>query len=193
KLKRLAPSFARLWRKFSRSIYSLLNAAKVNNFSPDSYLIPEMCRVYYPIYDICFWSRFYISTIIDEGVINNSKGFTMPAKRWLLIATVLALQILVIHGWAQGDELSQQVELSDNFVLFIPDAWEAEYEEELGGFFIRGDTAGVLVFEPSQAAEVFDFKENDPLIDILIETYRQFAGSRVRRTDVEEITLGAFS
>lgn len=117
----------------------------------------------------------------------------MPAKRWLLIATVLALQILVIHGWAQGDELSQQVELSDNFVLFIPDAWEAEYEEELGGFFIRGDTAGVLVFEPSQAAEVFDFKENDPLIDILIETYRQFAGSRVRRTDVEEITLGAFS
>ena len=43
----------------------------------------------------------------------------MPAKRWLVIATVLALQILVIHGWAQGDELSQQVELSDNFVLWL--------------------------------------------------------------------------
>ena len=116
----------------------------------------------------------------------------MPAKRWSWIASLFAMLLLAIHGWAQADELTQQVVLSDGFVIFVPDDWEVEDDEELGGFALTGDTAGLFVFEPTQATETFDIKEDDPLINILIETYRQFAGDRVRLTDVEEITLGAF-
>lgn len=116
----------------------------------------------------------------------------MPIKRWLLFLFLLALVSLAGHVWAQADELTQQVDLSDAYVIFIPDDWEVEEDEELGGFALTGSAAGLFAFEPTQVAALFDIKEDDPLVDILIETYRQFAGSRVRRTDIEEMTLGAY-
>jgi hypothetical protein len=116
----------------------------------------------------------------------------MPAKRWSWIVSILALLSFAWHGWAQADELTQQVALSDGFVVFVPDDWSVEDDEELGGFALTGESAGLFAFDPTRLAETFDIKEDDPLIDILIEVYRQFAGDRVRRTDVEEITIGAF-
>ena len=114
----------------------------------------------------------------------------MPIKRWLLFLFLLALLALAAHVWAQADELTQQVALSGDFVISVPDDWEVEEDADLGGFALTGNSAGLFAFEPTQVAETFDIKENDPLIDILIETYRQFVGNRVRRTDVEEFTLG---
>jgi hypothetical protein len=116
----------------------------------------------------------------------------MSAKRWLLLLSLPVLLLLAMPVWAQADELTQAVELSDIYTVSVPADWEVEEDEEMGGFVLLGDGVGALVFEPTQIAAIADVKEDDPLVDKLIDLYRQLASSRARRSEIEEIALGEY-
>jgi hypothetical protein len=60
----------------------------------------------------------------------------MSLKQCLKLSSLLLLALLATQVWAQTDELTQQVPLSEGFAISVPDDWEVQEDEEDQGLAI---------------------------------------------------------
>jgi hypothetical protein len=106
----------------------------------------------------------------------------------LAITILLVILIMPMAGVSAQDDqlLTTVVDVSDGYVISVPDGWEAEEDEETGGFVLSDGTITLYVLNPVKIAELVEVDEDTDADDLLIDLYDELYNDRPRRRDIEE-------
>jgi hypothetical protein len=110
----------------------------------------------------------------------------------LMIATLLFLFIVPLtQVSAQDDQpLTTVVDLSDGYIISVPDGWEFEEDEDTGGVVLSDGTIVLFVLNPVKIADLVEVDEDADADDLLIDLYDELYNDRPRRRDIEETEIG---
>jgi hypothetical protein len=105
--------------------------------------------------------------------------------RKLLFISFVVLILPLTHAFAQADQPSTTVvDLSDGYVISVPDGWEAAQDPQTGGFTLSNDEISLFVLNPEQVNNIVD-AENAPLDSLLVDLYDALYDERPSVDDVE--------
>ncbi len=78
---------------------------------------------------------------------------------------IFVLLMIVLPAAAQGDALSQTVDLGDGSAISVPDDWDVQMGED-GSVVLMGDELQVLIYSPTALAALVDYDADADMEDI---------------------------
>lgn len=110
--------------------------------------------------------------------------------RLSLIMLLLLLALPLTYAAAQDEQqLTTVVDVSNGYVISVPDGWDVEEDDQTGGFTLSNDEMTIFVLNPLQVIELVDVADDTELDDLLIDLYDELYGERPRRRDIEAIEI----
>lgn len=108
----------------------------------------------------------------------------------LLCLSLLSLLFLaILTPVSAQDDLTQQIDLPNGYVIFLPDDWQFSVDKDTGYNMIGDDRGTALVFNPLQVEDTLSLSPNYTGADVLVNAFLWIYGSRLRNTDIEMLDL----
>jgi hypothetical protein len=127
---------------------------------------------------------------VDTEAIASSKGESSMFRKLFFISIAL-LTLPLTGALAQDNQpLTTAVDLSDGYVISVPDGWEAEQDSQTGGFMLSNTDITLFVLNPEQVntlVESADAALDSLLIDLYDELYDERpALEEIEATEISE-------